>query len=332
MPINGMGKPRKIRAKNSRTPIKGLDDFIVAARLVHGVKYDYSKAVYVKSNLPIAITCYVHGDFFQRPVNHLAGSGCPLCSLIEKETHKLTKEEFIVKANNVHGGIYNYSLVEYKSNRTKVRIICPKHGIFEQTPYKHTGMRQGCPRCGNEPIWERKRLSTEKFVIKAKLRHGDRYDYSSTIYKDCNTKVEILCPKHGVFLQRPTLHFMGKGCPRCRDSRGEREIKEILDKKGIKYFQQYKFEKCKDKRMLPFDFYIPSMNIAIEFQGIQHYRSVSIWDGDEGLKTVQFHDDIKAKFCLDNHIYLRYISHNDDIEKRLEFILKTRYRTRPVVR
>ena len=80
---------------------------------------------------------------------------------------KLTKEEFIEKAKKVHGDEYDYCLVEYKNNKTKVKIKCPKHGIFEQTPNVH--MNHGCPACGKESNV----LTTEQFIKKAKEIHGD---------------------------------------------------------------------------------------------------------------------------------------------------------------
>ena len=113
---------------------------------------------------------------------------------------KLTKENFINKAKEVHHNKYDYSLVEYKNSKTKIKIICPKHGIFEQRPGMHL-IGQGCPYCSG-------RIISKEFVInKAKEVHHNKYDYSLVEYKNLQTKVKIICPKHGVFEQKPFNHL-----------------------------------------------------------------------------------------------------------------------------
>jgi len=125
------------------------------------------------------------------------------------KTEKLTKEEFIKRAKLIHGDKYDYSLVEYKNNRTKVKIICPIHGVFEQRPYSHyKGCK--CQKCVNN-----KKKSTEQFIIDAYCKHGDRYNYKLVDYKNNKTKVKIICPIHGVFEQRPNDHLNGQGCSKC---------------------------------------------------------------------------------------------------------------------
>ena len=107
----------------------------------------------------------------------------------------MLKEEFIEKARKVHGDEYDYSKVEYKNNKTKVCIICPKHGEFWQKPNSHLSSGQGCPKCGGTC-----KIETEEWVKRAKKIHGDKYDYSLVNYKNYITKVKILCPKHGEFI------------------------------------------------------------------------------------------------------------------------------------
>lgn len=123
------------------------------------------------------------------------------------------REKFIERAKEKHAGYYQYDLVEYVNTHTKVKIICPKHGVFEQTPHNH--LNGGCYQCRNETIGANKRLNGAEFVKRAKLKHGDFYDYSRVVYERNSTKVEILCPKHGSFLQAPTKHLSGQGCPKC---------------------------------------------------------------------------------------------------------------------
>lgn len=102
------------------------EEFIARSYEVHGDKYDYSKVEYKTANAKVCIICPEHGEFWQTPRSHLRGAGCPSCS----GNKKMTAEEFIVKAREVHGNKYDYSKVEYINNNKKVCIICPEHGEY----------------------------------------------------------------------------------------------------------------------------------------------------------------------------------------------------------
>lgn len=146
---------------------------------------------------------------------------------------KLTTEQFIEKARLVHGDKYDYSKSVYGGKDKKVCIICPEHGEFWQTPHNHC-QGQNCPLCA----LENKANTTEQFIEAARKIHGDRYDYSMTKYKDIKTKVEIICPVHGVFYQRPDIHLSGSICPVC-----VREAKMNT----LEYYIQLSIEKHGDK-------------------------------------------------------------------------------------
>lgn len=128
---------------------------------------------------------------------------------------KITKEQFIEKARKVHGDDYIYTDVEYKNNSTKVKIICPIHGEFWQTPDKHINRGHGCPKCCKTGI----RLTKDDFIEKARKIHGDDYIYENVEYINSWTKVCIICKKHGEFWQTPNSHLSGKGCKKCADER-----------------------------------------------------------------------------------------------------------------
>ena len=181
------------------------ETFIAAAREVHGEKYDYSKVEYVNSSTKVTIICPIHGEFQQRATEHLKGKGCIHCA----GKAKYTKETFIAAAREVHGEKYDYSKVEYINSQTKLTIICPVHGEFQQTPADHL-RGSGCPKCGG-----RMKFTTETFIAAARDVHGDKYDYSKVNYINCMTEVTIICPIHGEFKQRPVNHLQGSGCQRC---------------------------------------------------------------------------------------------------------------------
>ena len=144
---------------------------------------------------------------------------------------KLSREEFIEKANKIHEGKYDYSKVEYSDSQTKVCIICPTHGEFFQKPNDHL-QGKGCKKCSKND-----KLTTEVFVEKARLIHGDKYDYSKVEYKAANEKVIIECPIHGVFEQTPYNHTnRGQGCPYCAGKGGiQTHILKAIKVHGGKY-------------------------------------------------------------------------------------------------
>lgn len=123
-----------------------------------------------------------------------------------------TKQRFIERARQVHGAKYDYTNVVDANCKTKVEIICPIHGPFFQCANKHISSGTGCPACGGRPI-----INTEVFISRAKAVHGNKYDYSLCEYKNDSTKMEIICPSHGPFLQDHG-HHVGKkqGCPECK--------------------------------------------------------------------------------------------------------------------
>ena len=219
-PIHGtfIQKPN-LHLNGSGCPVCGgtlkLDNtsFIKKAKLKHGDKYSYEQVDYSNNRTPISITCPIHREFMQTPDAHLRGSGCPKCGKINTSKKlAITKEEFIKKATIKHAGRYDYTKVEYLNNSTKIIITCKQHGDFEQTPLKHL-QGQGCRLCaGNKP------LSTEEFIRKANLKHGNKYVYRNSEYKNNKTKISITCPIHGDFKQTPSDHLSGYGCKKCANN------------------------------------------------------------------------------------------------------------------
>ena len=192
--------------------LKTSEQFIEDSRKVHGDKYDYSKVEYINDKTKVCIICPIHGEFWQTPRNHIQGKGCRYC---QHRSYKYTSEEFIEQAKKVHGDKYDYSKVEYVNNHTKVCIICPIHGEFLQTPNSHLN-GNSCKKCGQIKIGNYTRKTTEQFILEAKEIHGDKYDYSKVEYVNANTKVCIICPIHGEFMQSPHKHINGKrGCSKC---------------------------------------------------------------------------------------------------------------------
>lgn len=130
---------------------------------------------------------------------------------------KLTQEDFIKKAKEIHEEKYDYSKVKYCDQKSKVCIICPKHGEFWITPNNHTNKThpQGCKHCGVEKRNNSQRKTTEEFIEQANIVHNNKYLYDDVIYNNNQEHITIICPVHGRFKIRPVDHLRGKGCRQC---------------------------------------------------------------------------------------------------------------------
>jgi len=193
-----------------RSVVNKKEWFIHNAKITHGDRYDYSKVVYVNTFTKVIIICSEHGEFEQTPIGHLSGRGCVKCgNELRGQRSSSNIEKFTQKAKIIHGDKYDYSKTIYEKANKKVIIICPTHGEFEQTPNSHLS-GSNCPKCVG--VY---RQTTEEFVHKAKEVHGDKYNYSKSVYTGTDNKVIIICPKHGEFEQTSYNHLKGSGCAAC---------------------------------------------------------------------------------------------------------------------
>lgn len=147
--LNSCGCPKCGIENSANSRRKTINDFIEKANEIHHNFYNYSKVNYTSASNLVTIICPKHGEFQQRPLNHLMGQGCPKCGNLRKGSSvKLTTQEFVDEAKGMYGGKYDYSNVEYINNHTKVCIICPEHGEFWQRPIDHLH-GHSCPKCGH---------------------------------------------------------------------------------------------------------------------------------------------------------------------------------------
>jgi hypothetical protein len=256
----------------------------------------------------------------------MRGAGCPKCAN-EKTSLRQTKstEKFIEECKQLYGeNRYDYSKTVYKHNQKPVCVICHKkdidgneHGEFFVRADNHRH-GHGCKKCYIENTMS----TTGEFIEKARKVHGDKYDYSKVIYRGCNEKVIIHCPKHGDFSQTPTSHLLGIGCGSCNNSKLENEIHQILQKNGIRYLSHHYFEWLKPQNL---DFYLSDYNIAIECQGLQHYRPVDFFGGEDEFEHRKFLDERKRNLCVENGVDLVYytlseLKQNDEFTDTEELI------------
>lgn len=217
--IAGIGCPKCAKKYRPTT-----DEWIKKARKVHGDKYLYNKVHYNGSSKKVLITCPIHGDFLQEAASHLNGVGCPKC----KGGVELSTEEYIDKLRQVHGNKYDYSKVNYVNAKTKINIICSRHGVFSQLPYQHL-KGQGCPKCKSSKL--------ENLLIRLFDKKGLRYTYQykvkndKTLYcdfllNDYDTVIECQGEQHFI----PTSFDKNKNINRCKES-----YEKILEYDNLKY-------------------------------------------------------------------------------------------------
>lgn len=288
-------------------------NFINKSNEIHNFKYDYSKVEFKNSSTKVCIICPKHGNFYMLPSSHLIGQGCPKCS-----GRGLNLEEVIERAKEIHSDKYDYSKVVFTKMHDKVKIICPIHGEFEQTLSKHISKKQGCPKCGIIKRSKDRLMSSDLFFSKAREIHDNKYDYSNTEYKGMNHKITIKCPKHGEFEQRPFDHLRGFGCTKCANLESKKETNLYEFVKNITNCDVIH----NDRKILEgkeLDIYIPSKNIAIEYNGLR-------WHSELFGKDKWYHIDKLSK-CNEKNVKLlqifedEYLYHKDIVLNKIKHIL-----------
>lgn len=270
----------------------------------HGSFYGYSKVFYVNAETKVCIICPLHGEFYQTFHNHL-NHGCPSC-WEERRGVKITTEAFIKKAVKIHGlGTYDYSRVNYDYWNKKVCIVCKKHGeIWQRASFHLRGY--GCYKCSRES----KRCSLDVFISKANAKHGmGTYDYSKVeLKKGLQDIISIICQKHGVFQQRAQQH-LEHGCPQCKCGKGEKAIRNWLVSNKVEFESQYTYPDLKGpgNGLLKFDFYIPLINLLIEYDGEQHFglfRFCTVEKAVQKFRKIYHNDNLKDLYCSQHKIPL----------------------------
>lgn len=175
----------------------------------HGDRYGYELFEYTNYKTPAKIICKTHGVFEQLPYVHARGSGCPACG----EVKRVSTEDFIQRAMGVYGDLYDYSLTVYTTATTKVKIICSKHGMFEQLPHNHLTGR-GCKLCANGVVSKKKQMSLAQAMDECEKR-----GLSLVAYSGCANSKSIIECKQGHRWSAPLSRITrGNSCPTCAKS------------------------------------------------------------------------------------------------------------------
>lgn len=270
------------------------EEFINKSKLKHGNKYDYRNTEYHSASEKVEIICNIHGSFSQIANLHVSGQGCPKCQGRDKST-----DTFIKEAKEIHGDLFDYSKAVYSGSKNKLTIICKQHGDFEQTPNSHLKGR-GCPSCAGNA-----KLTTDSFINKAKIVHGDRYNYNKTMYGTTNKDVvTIICKDHGEFTQRAFDHLQGCGCPNCNNyGKLEQELRDYIESLGV--------ITTKDRSVLDgkeIDIFVPSHNIGFEFNGL-------FWHSEKRAKDPVNSHAHKTRSAKDKDVRLIHVYEDDWLTK-----------------
>ena len=287
------------------------EEFIEKANFVHNNYFSYKKTIYMGSNNKVIVTCPIHGDFEVRANNHIKGNNCPFCAKekiqhhitklpqINSSTKKLTTNDFLEKYKEKFENNYNFDKFVYVNTRTKSIVTCPIHGDFKITPQKLMAGR-GCNKCSKNYQY-----TTEEFIQLSNTIHNNFYHYQKTNYVSTHKNIIVTCPIHGDFEITPANHLHGHGCPICKQSKLEIELKKLLIENNINFEQQKRFEWLGKQTL---DFYLPDHNIAIECQGIQHFKPIPFFGGKEHFSIQIQRDNVKKTLCKQNNINLLYFT------------------------
>lgn len=272
--------------------------FLVKAKEIHGNKYDYSLTAYVASKKSVKIRCLTCNNVFEQiPNAHLTGRGCYNCKWNDK---KHSFDKFVALAREKHGNLYEYTT--YFGVNHKINIKCNNcQNFFEQTARAHL-RGNGCPLCnnaGSSPLF------AQNFIQRAKLVHGEKFDYSQSIYLHSQGKIQIRCKNCDLtFWQTPVGHLRGRGCWSCSFKKSSSDLEnQWLDKLQIPYKCRQQVVFVNDKEHFVVD--------ALVEQTIYEFNG-SIWHGDPRRVS---HDDFNP---INHKSYKKLYENTIKRQKRLE--------------
>ena len=262
---------------------------------------------YINAHAKLYIQCN-EGHTYQANFNNFrSGKRCPICANNKRNINRRFSYDYVKGFIESNG--YRLLSTEYINNNEKLDLICDK-GHRISMSFKHFKAGHRCPICAG----------TAKFSYEYVRDYIASFGYTllSTEYINVYQKLDVMCDKGHAYQVNFHNFRTGYRCPICNESKGERAISNILNKYGIDYIRQYRFDNCKIVFPLPFDFYLPEYDLLIEYDGKQHFEPIEVFGGIEYFKTVKNHDQMKNMYCgLANKKLLRIPYFNNDIENTI---------------
>jgi hypothetical protein len=281
------------------------EQFILNSKAIHGDTYLYDKVDYGASNkIPVTIICRIHGEFEQKPNQHLNGQGCPKCGREKANKAKeISFDEFLTLSREKFDRRFEYDRVTYSKLTEPVTITCSKHGVFVMKAHLHLYSEYGCNKCAEETRKNRWKESIPfRFDLFEQLAisvHGNKYNYSKASYVNMSSDITIICPEHGEFRQKAAVHVHDRcGCPKCYPlvSKEEEDLTIFMrNELGVR---------VEKKKMLDgkeIDIYCPDYKIGIEYDGVYwhsdkfksplYHLKKLLQASSEGVRLIHIYDD-----------------------------------------
>ena len=281
---------------------------------------------YINQKAKVKCKCILDGhDWYAYPQNLMRGHGCPKCSA--KNTSKrmtYSQFDFITKVFTISPNIQTLS--KYDGTSSKLRCKCLICNNEWETMASNLLGGKGCPKCGNVSRAKKLAKSHDKFIFE--LNKVNNYISVLGNYENSTTKIKCKCLIDGFeWYALPSNLLKGTGCPKCDSSKGELKIENYLNSVGINFIKEYRFSDCKNKRTLPFDFYLPDLNLVIEYDGKQHFSPVNFGGCSDEVAIESFNqtiknDEIKNQYCNENGIDILRIPYTE--EDNINEIIKSK--------
>lgn len=263
-------------------------EFKARAAKIHDGRYEYAESEDFHLQSDVAIVCPMHGTFVQRAAAHLAGRGCAKCAIGAGGAARvaIAADSFVERLKAIHGTALQFDKAVYVNWETRVEVSCPEHGAYMALPAVLLRGGKGCLPCAAK-VRGPDLLTKEEFADRARHLHGDKYSYESGVYLGFAKNMEMTCKEHGSFFQTPCNHMQGKGCPKCSGSQSKAEVALLEwirgELSGVEVL-----ERCRSA-IPPYelDIYVPSLRVAIEFNGLYWHSADKSSDGEFRNKHLQ---------------------------------------------
>ena len=278
--LSGSGCPKCALIKKGKSKNSTTEEFVTKANKVFNGFYDYSLVKYQKAKIPVIIICPEHGEFNLNPDKHLSGRGCPSCSKIIMK-NKMRKDGDVVMSQllNLNGNKYDYSLVEYVGSNIPIKIICPEHGIFEQTPSNHIDKKQNCPKCVFKDVLPESEIREFLISLGLSVESGNKNILNGK-------ELDILIPSHNVAIEYNGLYWHSE---QYRSNDYHLNKTELCEKKGIQLIHIFEDEWINKKEI-----------VKSRLKNILGVTDKTIYARKCIIKEVSVKE--KTKFINDNHI------------------------------
>ena len=238
---------KKIYRKNitvDKLKIK-QQNFITKSSITHDNFYNYNKVIYKGSTHPVSIICPTHGEFTQKPMHHLRGSGCQICGLGKRGYFSFSL--YVDKCNRKFKNMFKYS--NYTGISNTVDVTCPKHGTIKHQSSTHLRSQYGCKKCSYEHVSKKTsgrlkgsvKYTNDEFIKLISDRHNNRYGYSLVKYTGLKNKIMVICNKHGEFKIESSSHLSGCGCNKCSIENRTKKISNFINESNLIHNNKYDY-------------------------------------------------------------------------------------------